>query len=179
MHCASRVSAPVRCAFGSLPASNARSLRLHASPVAEAVNSRTAYDEFEQLAQHAGATVLTAVGPTPLGRGLVATHNVAPRDPAVSVPVHNALVIADDPINGISIFSDRQHRKWQEAHGTLPGQLLEFLQGVLERKKQRNQQHDCIIARLLNTVRVITTHRPCALQGKTAGTSVWLLGCCT
>jgi hypothetical protein len=51
------------------------------------------------------------------------------REPLVSVPVQNALIIADDPVGSISIYSDRAHRRWQEANGELPELLLEFLQG--------------------------------------------------
>jgi hypothetical protein len=85
---------------------------------------------YEQLAQAAGATVSTAVGTTPLGRGLVVSRDIASaREPLVSVPVQNALIIADDPVGSISIYSDRAHRRWQEANGELPELLLEFLQG--------------------------------------------------
>lgn len=109
-----------------------RSLRLQPVLTASSVVEPLTYVAFDQLAQHAAATVTAAVGPTPLGRGLVAQRDVAPRDPVVAVPVHNSLVLADDPLSGISIFTDRHHRRWQEVHGNLPEQLLEFLQGRLE-----------------------------------------------
>jgi hypothetical protein len=51
------------------------------------------------------------------------------REALLTVPLANALIIADEPVSGISIFSDRQHRQWQELHGELPPLLLEFLQG--------------------------------------------------
>jgi hypothetical protein len=87
-------------------------------------------DVYEHLAQAAGATVATAVGTTQLGRGLVLSRNIdSARQPLVSVPVQNALILADDPVNAISIYSDRAHRRWQEANGELPELLLEFLQG--------------------------------------------------
>lgn len=70
-----------------------------------------------------------AVGATALGRGLVAQAAAEPRQALVSVPLANTLVICDEPVDAISVFSDRQHRAWQEAHGELPEQLLEFLQG--------------------------------------------------
>lgn len=83
---------------------------------------------YDELAAAAGAETLCDVGITPLGRGLVARTG-AGRQPIVSVPVQNALVIADEPL-GLSIFSDRQQRAWQAAHGEMPEQLLEFLQGL-------------------------------------------------
>eukprot|EP00882_Tetradesmus_deserticola_P024520 GHRQ01026806.1.p3 GENE.GHRQ01026806.1~~GHRQ01026806.1.p3 ORF type:complete len:147 (+),score=32.45 GHRQ01026806.1:971-1411(+) len=86
---------------------------------------------YEQLARAAGATTAATVGTTQLGRGLVASRDIpCPREPLVSVPVQNALIIADDPVSSISIYSDRAHRRWQEAHGELPELLLEFLQGA-------------------------------------------------
>ncbi|WIA21504.1 hypothetical protein OEZ85_000708 [Tetradesmus obliquus] len=87
-------------------------------------------DVYEQLAHAAGATVATAVGTTQLGRGLIVSRDIdSSRQPLVSVPVQNALVIADDPVGSISIYSDRAHRRWQEVNGELPQLLLEFLQG--------------------------------------------------
>lgn len=119
---------PGACPWGSCSARETHPLGLKRHDViVRALEARTT--AFELLAQHADATVLAAVGPTPLGRGLVAGRSIAPRDPVVSLPVHNTLLVADDPIDGISIFSDRQHRRWQELHGSLPEQLLEFLQG--------------------------------------------------
>lgn len=82
------------------------------------------------MAHAAGATVATAVGTTQLGRGLIVSRDIdSSRQPLVSVPVQNALVIADDPVGSISIYSDRAHRRWQEVNGELPQLLLEFLQG--------------------------------------------------
>lgn len=71
---------------------------------------------------------LLAAGPTPLGRGLAAAAPLPRGAPLVSVPIANALAIADDPF-GISVFSDRQQRAWQAAHGPLPEALQEFLTG--------------------------------------------------
>ncbi|KAI8476015.1 MAG: hypothetical protein J3K34DRAFT_516927 [Monoraphidium minutum] len=102
-----------------------------APPLRANASTRTAEDVYGELA--AQAELLEASAPrvraarTPRGRGLVAAAGAA-RGPVASVPLRNALVIADEPM-GISVFSDRQHRAWQEAHGDLPPLLLEFLQG--------------------------------------------------
>eukprot|EP00775_Hariotina_reticulata_P004636 gene4636-4889_t len=85
-------------------------------------------DAYSKLAQQADASTKCSVGVTQLGRGLVATAAVDMREAVVSIPVQNALIIADDPMNSISIFSDRHHRRWQERWGPLPPQLLDFLQ---------------------------------------------------
>jgi hypothetical protein len=63
------------------------------------------------------------------------------REGLLTVPLHNALIIADEPTGGISIFSDKQHRQWQELHGQLPPLLLEFLQGEQHLRQQWQQQH--------------------------------------
>jgi hypothetical protein len=60
------------------------------------------------------------------------------REALLTVPLHNALIIADEPIDNISIFSDKQHRRWQELHGDIPPLLLEFLQG---KQRQASSKH--------------------------------------
>ena len=85
-------------------------------------------DPFEQLAAAAGAEpLLLKVAPTPLGRGLVlkgqeedgdlgassATSKTYARSILLSIPLHNALVITDDPLGGISSFGDACHRAFQ------------------------------------------------------------------
>lgn len=85
----------------------------------------------EELSHHAGvlqSPPLVAVSCTALGRGLVAQSDLQ-RGPILSVPIVNSLVIADDPLGGISVFSDRQQRAWQERNGEMPEQLTDFLQG--------------------------------------------------
>lgn len=57
------------------------------------------------------------------------SQDMPEREALLTVPLQNALIISDEPTDGISIFSDKQHRKWQELHGELPPLLLEFLQG--------------------------------------------------
>lgn len=63
-------------------------------------------------------------------------QNMPEREALLTVPLQNALIISDEPTDGISIFSDRQHRKWQELHGELPPLLLEFLQGEVAQDLQ-------------------------------------------
>ena len=89
---------------------------------------RNCSNDYERLGFHAGVQTAVSVQATPLGRGLVTCTDVG-RQPLVSVPIENSLIIADQPIDAISIFSDRHHRAWQEIHGELPPKLLEFLQG--------------------------------------------------
>lgn len=102
-------------------------------------------DEWEQLASLAGASCVAQVGPTPLGRGLVVPDG-APRLVAhqqlVGVPALNSLIIADDPL-GLSIYSDRHQRRWQEVHGALPQELLDFLQ---DGAKLRTRARACVRA---------------------------------
>ncbi|EFJ46660.1 hypothetical protein VOLCADRAFT_92848 [Volvox carteri f. nagariensis] len=86
---------------------------------------RDAFDP-EVLATAAGVQRLVQCGPTPLGRGLVAPR-LLERQVIVSVPLQNTLVITDDPLSGISIFGDRGQELWQQHHGQLPEQLLDFL----------------------------------------------------
>jgi hypothetical protein len=64
------------------------------------------------------------------------------REALLTVPLFNALIIADEPIDSISIFSDKQHRRWQELHGEIPPLLLEFLQGrqAARKGKEGKQQ---------------------------------------
>lgn len=40
-----------------------------------------------------------------------------------------AAATADEPLSGISVFGDRCQELWQEAHGRLPPQLLDFITG--------------------------------------------------
>jgi hypothetical protein len=89
-------------------------------------------DVYAELASAAAVLQdppLVAVRDTPVGRGLVAQADV-PKGPIVSVPIENALVIADDPLSSVSVFSDRQQRAWQARHGEMPEALAEFLQGA-------------------------------------------------
>jgi hypothetical protein len=90
---------------------------------------RNCADDYERLGYHAGVRSAVTVQETPLGRGLVTCTDVG-RQSLVSVPIENSLIIADHPIDALSIFSDRHHRRWQEVHGDFPPQLLEFLQGM-------------------------------------------------
>jgi hypothetical protein len=90
-------------------------------------------DEFaavRQLSDLSGASGPSRVGTTRLGRGLLATGDVGEteRQVLVDVPVHNCIVITDNAVEGLSIFGDRQQRKWQEQHVPLPDELQEFLQ---------------------------------------------------
>lgn len=86
---------------------------------------------YAELAQLCAASGAVSVGTTACGgRGLLLRHDLPEREAALAVPLHNALTIADDPISGISIFSDVQHRRWQELHGPLPPLLLDFLQSA-------------------------------------------------
>ncbi|GIL48199.1 hypothetical protein Vafri_4886 [Volvox africanus] len=87
----------------------------------------TAFDP-DALAKAAGVQRLVHCGPTPLGRGLVAPHSLD-RQAIVSVPLQNTLVITDEPLTGISVFGDRCQGLWQQHHGQLPQQLLDFLTG--------------------------------------------------
>lgn len=109
-------------------------------PVSEAALTSTAeasasapasLDLYAALGQLCGATGPVAVGSTRLGRGLTLQSDVPAREALLTVPLENALIIADEPTTGISIFSDKQHRRWQERHGEMPPLLLEFLQGEL------------------------------------------------
>lgn len=99
-----------------------------------------ALDPYTQLAQLCGATGPVTVGTTQLGRGLVLESDMPAREALLTVPLHNALIIADEPTDGISIFSDKQHIRWQELHGELPPLLLEFLQGEQQQGQQQWQQ---------------------------------------
>jgi hypothetical protein len=91
----------------------------------------TTADAFDELQRLSEATSTLAVGATAWGgRGLLAAQWLPERSELLTVPLHNALVISDDPSTSISVFSDRQHRLWQRVHGALPVELLEFLQGV-------------------------------------------------
>lgn len=90
-------------------------------------------DPYTQLARLCDASGPVAVGKTLLGhRGLLLQQDMPEREALLTVPLANALIIADEPVSGISIFSDRQHRQWQKLHGELPPLLLEFLQGEVE-----------------------------------------------
>lgn len=101
-----------------------------AVPVAASTQAPHAqHDPYAQLAELCGAAGPVAVGHTPRGRGLVVSQDMPEREALLTVPLQNALIISDEPTDGISIFSDKQHRKWQELHGELPPLLLEFLQG--------------------------------------------------
>jgi hypothetical protein len=95
------------------------------------VPSSVQTDVYDELATHAELLQtprVVNVRTTPLGRGLVAAADVA-RGPIASVPIYNALVLCDDPLGGISVFSDRQQREWQERHGEMPPELADFIQG--------------------------------------------------
>lgn len=82
----------------------------------------------EQLSRAAAVQRLVKVGKTALGRGLVAKM-MLDKQCIVSVPLENAMVITDEPTTSISVFGDRCQEAWQQEHGALPSQLLEFLQG--------------------------------------------------
>jgi len=100
----------------------------------KAARDSTSTDLYEDLAAHAAvlqSPPLVAVRQTALGRGLVALRDIAPRTAVVTVPIANSLTITDDPLNSLSIFSDRQQRAWQEAFGDIPDALQDFLQGAL------------------------------------------------
>ncbi|GFR46352.1 hypothetical protein Agub_g7924, partial [Astrephomene gubernaculifera] len=84
--------------------------------------------DLEALAEAAGVQKEVRCGPTPLGRGLLATRALGPQT-IVSVPLHNALVITDQPLSGISVFGDRCLAEWQRQHATLPQQLQDFVTG--------------------------------------------------
>jgi len=86
-------------------------------------------DPYNQLAALCEANGAVDVGKTQRGRGLVLSKEMPEREALLTVPLYNSLIIADEPTSGISIFSDRQHRRWQDLHGELPPLLLEFLQG--------------------------------------------------
>lgn len=90
---------------------------------------RSTDDPYTQLAELCGAQGPVAVSKTVRGRGLVLQEDMPAREALLTVQMQNTLIIADEPTSGISIFSDRQHRRWQELHGELPPLLLEFLQG--------------------------------------------------
>jgi hypothetical protein len=116
-----RASAPAPPA--AVPSADAAAAAAQPPPPAKAPHTRLAADAG--LLQ---SPPLVAVSATPRGRGLVAAAG-APRGALASVPLRNALVIADDPLGAISVFSDRQQRAWQEAHGGMPEALLDFLGG--------------------------------------------------
>lgn len=96
---------------------------------ASAITAADPLDPYAALGQLCSAAGPVEVGSTARGRGLVLRADVPAREALLTVPLENALIIADEPTGGISIFSDKQHRRWQEQHGELPPLLLEFLQG--------------------------------------------------
>lgn len=103
------------------------------------IATSVADDPYADLAACAGVVVESkngggpraVAGVTALGRGLVLDGDAPAQRGAtlVSVPIANALVIADEPMGGISAFSDRQHAAWQAAHGDMPSALLDFITG--------------------------------------------------
>lgn len=97
-------------------------------PAPVAVYDKNA-DPYTQLAELCSAGGPVAVGQAIRGRGLLLQQDMPEREALLTVPLYNALIIADDPTDSISIFSDKQHRRWQELHGDIPPLLLEFLQG--------------------------------------------------
>jgi hypothetical protein len=82
----------------------------------------------DTLASLAKAELCVAVGDTPLGRGLVAPSSIGKKT-VVAVPTVNSLVVTDSPMDEISIYGDTQHQRWQETHGHLPPELLDFIEG--------------------------------------------------
>ncbi|GAX81602.1 hypothetical protein CEUSTIGMA_g9030.t1 [Chlamydomonas eustigma] len=69
------------------------------------------------------------VGDTSLGRGLVLERSVQKGDIILNVPTCNALVISDDPLEGISVFGDKNLENFQNKNGPLPGRLIDFVTG--------------------------------------------------
>lgn len=166
-------------------------LRCRAVPTAS-----PAVDPYTQVAQLCAAEGPVVVGQTPRGRGLVVSEDMPEREALLTVPLHHALIIADEPTSGISIFSDKQHRRWQEVHGPLPPLLLEFLQGegVLVRvagAQAAAQGADAFLCVQLqwtqhsiahtqhsapSTHLHVSTHLP--KQVMRVGTHAWPPGCC-
>lgn len=48
----------------------------------------------------------------------------------LSIPLHNALILTDDALEGISVFGDACLRQLQQRHGALPPALLSFVTGA-------------------------------------------------
>lgn len=113
------------------------------SAAAAQLQDNTHVDVYVQLGQLAGVTSAgVSVQQTALGRGLVAGGSAA-RQALLAVPTSNSLIIADNPLDGISIFSDRHLASWQQQHGALPEELVDFLQG----KCNLSNNRACMYAR--------------------------------
>ncbi|KAG1657317.1 hypothetical protein FOA52_008045 [Chlamydomonas sp. UWO 241] len=87
------------------------------------------------------------------GRGLLlaggAGSAVTARRLLLSTPLHNALVLSDEALEGMSIFGESCLADFQARHGEFPEQLLDFLTGA-ERWDVR------MMAYLLYAVRTLT-----------------------
>lgn len=99
------------------------------------------------------------------------------REALLTVPLANALIIADEPVSGISIFSDRQHRQWQELHGELPPMLLEFLQGEVLTAHTPSSAHTLTFCGGLSELLCRANVCMC-VQVTPAGTRAWQGGSC-
>ncbi|KAG2499539.1 hypothetical protein HYH03_002485 [Edaphochlamys debaryana] len=100
-----------------------------AAPVEAPTEPLSDLADPEALARAARVEKQLVVGYGPLGRGLVATQALEARQSVVSVPLENALIITDEPLDGISVFGDRCLEAWQAAHGRMPEDLVDFLTG--------------------------------------------------
>eukprot|EP00892_Ulva_mutabilis_P003184 jgi/Ulvmu1/12867/UM098_0052.1 len=100
----------------------------YCTPLASALpQAASSHDNFRTLKEFSQVDAPAVdVGNGAFGRGLFFNSD-SPEGTVVSVPLHNVLLVTDDPVESQSIIGERHVRTFQERHGAIPTELSDFL----------------------------------------------------
>jgi hypothetical protein len=82
--------------------------------------------DFAALSSLFSPECLVKAGYTQLGRGLVATEDIAAGSRVLSIDVFNLLCVTDEPLR-TNAFGSAALSDWQMLHGDMPPQLATYL----------------------------------------------------
>jgi hypothetical protein len=82
--------------------------------------------DFEALSSLFSPECLVKAGYTQLGRGLVATEDIAAGSKVLSIDTFNLLCVTDEPL-WTNAFGSAALSDWQMLHGDMPPQLATYL----------------------------------------------------